>query len=97
MTRYIVLLKFTESGISQAAASLGRADEFRARAAEVGATVESVYWTLGMYDGMFVLSAPDEATAAALVLELGKGHNVQTTMMRAFDAAEFKAVVDKMA
>jgi uncharacterized protein with GYD domain len=42
---------------------------------------------------MFVLSAPDESTAAALVLELGKGHNVKTSMMRAFDAAEFKGIV----
>ena len=96
MTRYIVFLKFTESGISHASASLGRVDTFSKRASEVGAKVECVYWTLGQYDGMFVLSAPDESTAAALVLELGKGHNVKTSMMRAFDAAEFKGIVDKM-
>lgn len=96
MIRYMVLLNFTESGISHTSASLDRVDGFKKRAGEVGAKVECVYWTLGQYDGMFVLSAPDEATAAALVLELGKGHNVKTSMSRAFDAAEFKGVVDKM-
>lgn len=97
MIRYLVLLNFTEKGASAVKGSIERAEGFAATAAKVGASVEAQYWTLGTCDGAFVLNAPDEATAAALVLDLGHNANVKTTMMRAFDAAEFKSVIAKMA
>mgnify|MGYP000225817200 CR=1 FL=1 len=62
----------------------------------MGATIESAYWTLGVYDGAFVISAPDDATAAALTLKLGRDGNVRTTMLRAFDADEFGEVLGKV-
>ena len=96
MVRYLVLVSFTEKGIAAAKESPGRAEAFRAAAARSGANVESLYWTLGPYDGMVVLSAPDDATAAAVVLELAKTGKVRTTMLRAFDAGEFKTVAGKL-
>ena len=96
MVRYMVLLNFTEKGISGVKDSVSRAESFRSAAAKVGATVDSVFWTLGTYDGMFMLSAADEATAAAIVLDVGRTNNVKTCMLRAFDAEEFKGVVAKL-
>lgn len=96
MTRYVVLLSFSEKGIVAVMESLERADAFKEAAAKVGAKVESVYWTLGSYDGMFVLSAPDEETAAALVLKLARGTSVRTCMLRAFEADEFLKVLSKV-
>ena len=69
---------------------------FCAAAERVGAKVESMYWTLGAYDGVLVLNAPDDATAAAVVLELGKGNAVRTNMLRAFDAEEFGNIATKI-
>lgn len=94
--RYAVLLKFTESGIASVKESINRAEAFKGRVAQAGGTVESVFWTIGPYDGMFVFDAPDEATASALVLGLGSSHDVETCMLRAFDASEFKSVLEKM-
>ena len=96
MIRYMVLLNFTEKGIGGVKDSVNRAESFRSTAAKVGTTVEAVFWTLGTYDGMFMLSAPDEATAAALVLEVGRTNNVKTCMLRAFDAEEFNGVIAKL-
>ena len=96
MTRYVVLVSFSEKGIGAIKDSIERAQEFKAAAAKMGASVEAQYWTLGDHDGVFVLSAPDEVTAAALVLELGRRSSVRTTMLRAFDEAEFKTVLDKV-
>lgn len=96
MTRYIVLLNFLEQGFGNVAESPARAEDFRSAAAKVGAKVESAYWTLGTYDGVFVISAPDDATAAALTLKLGRDGNVRTTMLRAFDAGEFGEVLAKV-
>lgn len=96
MTRYVVLLNFTEKGIAGVKESSARSQAFRTAAEKAGATVESLYWTLGAHDGVIVLSAPDDATAAAVVLELGRSNAVRTSMLRAFDAEEFGSIVNKI-
>lgn len=97
MMRYVVLISFSEAGIRELKDSISRADAFRSEAAKLGAKVESVFWTMGAYDGVFILSAPDEATAAAVVLNAGRGSAIRTTTLRAFDAEEFAKIVDKIA
>ena len=96
MIRYVVLLKFTQQGESKINDSPQRAKAFKDKAAKLGASVEAQYWTVGPYDGVLVFSAPDEATAAGLILGLGRDANVSTCMLRAFDAAEFQSVLGKM-
>ena len=96
MCRYLVLLNFTEKGVSAVNESIDRAEDFKQTAEQAGAQVEAVYWTVGPHDGAIVLRAPDEATAAGLVLGLGKSGSVRTCMMRAFDADEFAQVVGKV-
>lgn len=96
MTRYVVLLKFTEKGITHIGQSPERAAAFRKSVESAGGKVESQFWTIGPYDGVVVFTAPDETTAAALVLSLGKADSVSTCMLRAFDAQEFKAVLQKI-
>ncbi len=93
MTRFVVLINFSETGFSNIAKSPSRAEQFRAAAEKEGAKIESVLWTVGPYDGVFVISAPDEKTAAALVLRLRRDGFVRTTMLRAFDADEFGEVL----
>lgn len=96
MVRYVVLLRFTEKGVKAIQNSPARAEAFRAAAAKVKARIEGQYWTSGSYDGVLVLSAPNEETACALVLKLGAADYVQTTMLRAFDAGEFKRILKQM-
>ena len=96
MVRYVVLLSFTEDGVAGIKDSPARSEAFTAAAAKAGVTVESMFWTIGPYDGVVVLSAADESTAAAVVLQLGKTHAVRSCMLRAFDAAEFREIVGKV-
>ncbi len=96
MVRYVVLLNFTEKGIGGVKESPARAEAFHSAVRNARGKVESLYWTLGSYDGVLVLTAPDDATAAALVLELGKSNDVRSTMLRAFDAGEFNSIVGKI-
>lgn len=96
MCKYVVLIKFTEKGIGGIAESVNRADGFHSAAAAAGCTVEARFWTLGPYDGVLILSAPDEETAAALVLSLTKAGNVTTCMLRAFEDDEFWKVLRMM-
>ena len=96
MCTYVVLLRFTEEGLAQIGDSLERAEAFERAAAKAGAKVEAQYWMTGPYDGVVVLTAPDDATAAGLVLTLGQGKSVQTCMLRTFTKGEFAEVLGKM-
>jgi uncharacterized protein with GYD domain len=96
MARYVVLLNFTEKGMSGLKESVSRAESFPATAEKLGARVVDMYWTLGIYDGALILEAPDEATASALVIEFGRGNDVKSCMLRAFNGDEFKAIVGKV-
>ncbi|MEQ8786684.1 MAG: GYD domain-containing protein [Pirellulaceae bacterium] len=95
MTRYLTLVTFTDEGISAIEKTLNRAADFRAMVEEVGGKVVSQYWSVGEVDGCFVFEAPDETTAAALLLSLAKQGHVRTRTMRVYDEQEFQAVLSK--
>ena len=95
MTRFLMLLKFTEKGLAAIKDSPSRADAFREAAGKAGVTIEAQYWLLGEYDGMAVFTAPDEATAAGLALKLASQGHVRTCLARALDEADFRALLGK--
>jgi uncharacterized protein with GYD domain len=94
MVRYLSLISFTPEGISAAADSPQRQAAFCRDVEAAGGTVEATYWTLGEVDGVIVFTAPDEATAAALLLRLGTRGCVRTRTLRAFDVSEFAQIVN---
>jgi uncharacterized protein with GYD domain len=93
MVRYALLIKFTDKGVANVKDSPTRAAAFRAALAKAGGTLEGQYWLLGEYDGLAVFTAPDEQAATAAVINLASLGNVRTTLCRAFDEAEFKAIL----
>jgi len=61
-----------------------------------GATVKDVFWTLGQYDAVAIVEAPDDVSATALGLSVAKLGNVRTQTLRAFSAAEMKNILGKV-
>ena len=59
----------------------------------MGVKVSGMYWTLGAFDGMIIVEAPDEATATAVLLQLGSLGSMRTQTVRAFDAAPMQKVL----
>ena len=96
MATCILLVNFTEQGVRNAQDSPKRADAFKEMAKKSGASVKDLYWTLGQYDAVTILEAPDDMTATALALKLGKSGNVRTQTLPAFSAADMKKIIDKM-
>jgi len=96
MVTYIVLAKFTDQGIRNAKESPKRADAFKQLAKTVGVTVKEIFWTVGRYDIVTIVEAPDEPSAMTLNLSLGALGNVRTETLRAFSAAEMKTIIGKM-
>ena len=96
MGRFVLLLKFTDKGIAAAKDSPTRAADFSAAAGRMGARVEALYWLLGEYDGLAVVSAPSDETVTALALQLAGRGFVRTQVCRAFDESEFRGIVGKL-
>ncbi|MDH3402884.1 MAG: GYD domain-containing protein [Acidobacteriota bacterium] len=94
MPRFIALIDFTAKGIGAIQDTVKRSDAFRETAAQMGAEIREVYWTLGAHDGVLVFDAPDDPTATALVIKLGRAGNVQTKTLRAFERAEMQKIVE---
>jgi uncharacterized protein with GYD domain len=55
--------------------------------------VTAQYWTLGAFDGMIVLEAPDEETATAALLHLGSLGGIRTQTARAYSPAEMQNIL----
>jgi uncharacterized protein with GYD domain len=72
MSLYIVLANFTEQGIRNVKDSPKRAEAFRDMAKKCGVTVKDTFWTLGQYDIVAILEAPDDVSITALGLSLGR-------------------------
>jgi len=96
MARFVMLLNYTDKGIAEVKDSPKRADTFREWAAKHGAKVELQLWTMGEYDGILIMSAPDDSVMATLAMALGHMGFARSTTLKAFDEAEFQAILGRM-
>jgi uncharacterized protein with GYD domain len=70
-----------------------RANGFRELVEQAGGQVRELVWTMGEYDFIIVLEAPDDETAATLVLRVAAAGNVRSKTMRAFDADQMSDII----
>ena len=96
MATYVLLVSFTDQGIRNVKDTTKRAEAFRELAKKAGATVKDLYWTLGQYDVVTILEAPDAASVTALGLSVGALGNVRTQTLPAFSAAEMGSILKKL-
>lgn len=96
MGTYIVLTNFTDQGIRNVKETTKRADAAREMAKKFGATVKEFYWTLGSYDLVAIVEAPDDASLAAFGVAIGAAGNVRSQSLRAFTRTEMDQVLAKL-
>jgi uncharacterized protein with GYD domain len=96
MADFIILGSFTDQGVRAVKDTTKRADKFKELAKQSGATVKEVYWTLGKYDVVAIVEAPDMTSITALGLSLGMAGNVRTQTLPAFSADEMAKVLAKL-
>ena len=88
MATYVMLITYTDAGIQHFKAIGDRLEHARRGAAEVGATLEAFYLTMGHYDAVAIVQAPDDETAAKLSLVNAANGRVRIQTLRAFDEVE---------
>ena len=96
MPTYVVLMNWTDQGIKTAGETVQRRDQADALAERYGARIEQVYWTVGPYDIVTIVEAPDDESATAMLLELGSAGNLRTTTLRAYDREEMSGIVQRL-
>jgi uncharacterized protein with GYD domain len=89
MATFIMLTKLTAEGGRTLASNPERVDEVNAEIGEFGCYVVAQYATLGLYDFVTVIEAPDVTTVARLSVNLGSRGTISTMTMPAIPRAEF--------
>jgi uncharacterized protein with GYD domain len=96
MAKYVSLLQFTEQGVRSVKDTIKRAATATAEAEKMGIKVTDSFWTMGAYDVILLLDAPDDETISAFSLRLGSSGNVKTHTMRAFRREEMEKILAKI-
>lgn len=95
MATFVTLVNWTEQGISTFRDTPKRVDGVKQILSKHGASFKDMYWTIGPYDVVAVIEAPDDESATAALLEIGAQGNIRTTTLRAFDRSEIEAIIKK--
>ena len=95
MANYVILINWTEQGVANCKDSLDRAARAAATLKKLGGRMKTNLWTIGPYDAVSIVEAPDDETVTAFCLAVGAEGNVRTTTMRAFEKAEMAAIFSK--
>jgi uncharacterized protein with GYD domain len=96
MAKYVVLTDWTDQGVRNAKDTVTRYEQAREALQQLGVSIEAVYWTLGRYDLVVIVEAPDDAIVTAALLRLASGGNVSTETLRAFSVDEMRAIVQQV-
>jgi uncharacterized protein with GYD domain len=95
MPTYITLMNWTDQGVKSFKDSVERAGAAEVALSPAGIRFKDLHWTVGAYDLIATLEAPDDETLAAALLALAAQGNLRTTTLRAFTADEMKGVIAK--
>ncbi len=71
MPTYVMLTNLTPSGVNTLKTNPSRVQEVNSEVEAMGARVVSQWATLGQYDFVSVVEAPDDETMARISVELG--------------------------
>jgi uncharacterized protein with GYD domain len=89
MATFIMLTRLTADGVKTLKNNPTRVQEVNKEVEQLGAKVLGQWATLGEYDFVSVVEAPDEATMAKVSVELGSRGTTSNSTMSAIPAEEF--------
>ena len=93
MAKYILLANWTDQGIRNIKDSAKRLDTGLALAKQQGCVYENFFMTMGSFDMISVIEAPDDETLAKHVLTVAAGGNLRTVTMKAFPEDSYRSII----
>jgi uncharacterized protein with GYD domain len=86
MPTYVMLTNLTSDGVRTLKNNPGRVSEVNKEVEQIGAKVVAQYATLGQYDFVTIVEAPDEQTMARVSVELGSRGTMTSQTLAAMPA-----------
>ena len=96
MAMYVSLVQFTDQGIRGIKDTVKRSEAAMAEAEKMGMRIVQPLWTMGAYDVVVLLEAPNDETMSAFTLKIGSMGSVKTHTMRAFTKDEMEKLLAKL-
>ena len=96
MPTYVSLLNWTDQGVKNFKDTVDRAAKAEEMMGKLGVTFKDIYWTLGPYDIVAVVEAPDQETVTAALLQVATLGTVRSTTLPAFNRDEMARVIQKV-
>jgi uncharacterized protein with GYD domain len=91
MTTYLMLTNLTAEGLRTLKNNPGRVTEVNKEVEQMGGKVVAQYATLGDYDFVTVIEAPDEQTMAKISVELGSRGTMSSRTLTAMPASDLSS------
>ena len=88
MPTYVMLTNLTADGVKTLKNNPARVGEVNKEVEQIGAKVIAQYATLGRYDFVTIVEAPDDKTMAKLSVEIGSRGTMTNQTMAAMPAEE---------
>ncbi len=96
MPTYVTLMNWTDQGVRTVGDTVHRREQADELAQKHGAKIERIYWTVGPYDIVTIVEAPDDESVTAMLLELGSAGNLRTTTLRAYGSEEMSGIISRL-
>ena len=96
MAKFISLVKYTSKGIENIKESPSRLDSVKQLCEHLGAKVDAFYQTMGRYDIILVIDAPNPEIVAKIILAISSKGAVSTETLHAFPEEEYRKIISEL-
>ena len=96
MPTYINLVNWTDQGIKNIKEAPQRMDAFKKLVEAEGGKLKGFYFTMGKYDIVTIIDAPNDEALANILLNTGSKGSIRSETMKAFTEEQFRNIVTKV-
>ena len=93
MPTYITLLRYTQQGIEKMKDSPARLEKARKAMKAGGGEMKAFYLTMGQYDAVCIVEAPNDEAYTKTMLSIASAGAVRTETLRAFTEEEYRKII----
>lgn len=96
MPKYISLVNYTSKGIQNIKESPNRLDAVKKLCESMNSNVEGFFLTMGRYDIVLIVDAPDAETVAKIILTITSKGAVKAETLFAFPEKDYRNIISEL-
>ena len=96
MPNYIILANWTDQGIKNVKDTVKRSKYFEDVIEKAGGKSIGIYYTIGRYDIVAIVEAPNDEAMASVLYRTGSLGNIRSETLKAFSMAEAANIIEKL-